>query len=114
MGSANAGQVRFGSGQKIYFLKRVFPYDLYYGKLSEKIAVKFSDELITDNKAIQSYVAKEYARQSNLIAYGADHAIKMPLTDEIRKIYPKINDKYAINVCRIEPENNIHIILEGK
>lgn len=85
----------------------------WFLKFSEKIAVKFSDEVITDNKAIQDYVTQEYGIQSNWIAYGADHAIQVPITDEIRTTYPFINHEYGFTVCRIEPENNIHIILDA-
>jgi glycosyltransferase involved in cell wall biosynthesis len=31
----------------------------------------------------------------------------------LSKEYPFLNTKYAISVCRIEPENNIHLILEA-
>ncbi len=85
----------------------------WFLKFSEKMAVNFSDEVITDNKAIQEYVMKKYGIRSNLIAYGADHAIQVPVSEEIGKTYPPINHKYAFTVCRIEPENNIHIILEA-
>ncbi|MDA3791045.1 MAG: DUF1972 domain-containing protein [Desulfobacula sp.] len=85
----------------------------WFLKFSEKMAVQFSDEVITDNKAIQDYVTQEYGVQSNLIAYGADHAIQVPITDAIRTTYPFINHEYAFTVCRIEPENNIHIILDA-
>ena len=85
----------------------------WFLKFSERIAVKFSDEVITDNKTIQNYVIEEYGTQSNLIAYGADHAAKEPLTDKIKKVFPFVNKAYAFTVCRIEPENNIHTILEA-
>ncbi len=85
----------------------------WFLKFSEKIAVNFSSKVITDNKAIQDYVKKEYGLHSSLIAYGADHVSRIPLSDEIKKTFLLSNEKYAFTVCRIEPENNIHIILKA-
>lgn len=84
----------------------------WFLKYSEKLAVKYADEVVTDNKVIQEYVTSEYNKESTLISYGSDHAIKEIISDEVKKIYPFLNEKYAFKVCRIEPENNIHIILE--
>lgn len=85
----------------------------WFLKFSEKLAVKFSDEVITDNKAIQDYVTEEYGVESNLIEYGGDHVEKFPLSAEVREAYPLSQNPYAFKVCRIEPENNVHIILEA-
>jgi len=74
-------------------------------KLSEKIGCRYSDVLIADNKEIKTYIAREYGLDSALIEYGADHIIKH--TGE------RNGDEYAFSVCRIEPENNIHLILEA-
>jgi len=82
-------------------------------KFSEKIAVKYADEIITDNKVIKEYVKKEYNVESNLIAYGADHVTNEGLDGDILKKYTFLNDKYSFKVCRIEPENNIHVILKA-
>ncbi len=46
----------------------------WFLKFSEKLAVKYADAVITDNKVIQNYVLSEYGVKSTLIAYGADHA----------------------------------------
>ncbi|MFT5672782.1 MAG: hypothetical protein ACI9JT_001419 [Polaribacter sp.] len=85
----------------------------WFLKFSEKIAVKFADEVITDNKVIKEYVREEYNVDSHLIAYGADHATNEGLDEDILKKYTFLNDKYSFKVCRIEPENNIHVILEA-
>jgi glycosyltransferase involved in cell wall biosynthesis len=85
----------------------------WFLKFSEKLAVKYADEVVTDNKVIQEYVKSEYDTNSTLIAYGADHVTKEILSDEIKNKYPFLKDNYAFKVCRIEPENNIHMILEA-
>ena len=74
-------------------------------KLSETIAVKYSDVVIADNQAIGDYVVKEYGKKNEIIAYGGDHAL---VDDEVG-----LMGDYFLSVCRIEPENNVHIILEA-
>ena len=74
-------------------------------KFSEKLAVKYSDVIVADNKAIADYVKSEYAVESEVIAYGGDHAITAELTP--------IDQNYALALCRIEPENNVELILEA-
>lgn len=82
-------------------------------KFSEKMAVKYADTVVVDNKVIQDYVIDSYNKEGALIAYGADHAEKITLTDEVLNQFPFLNVKYAFNVCRIEPENNLHIIVKA-
>jgi GT2 family glycosyltransferase/glycosyltransferase involved in cell wall biosynthesis len=76
-----------------------------YLKYQEKIAVKRSHIVVSDNLAIQEYVTSDYKRKTSCIAYGASHV------KEVQKKETK--EKYAFSVCRIEPENNVHIILEA-
>ena len=82
-------------------------------KFSEYLAVRFSDAEITDNGAIEKYTADHYQSSSNLIEYGADHVIKVPISEFDRKEYSFLSSLYTFGVCRIEPENNIHMILEA-
>ena len=83
-----------------------------YLEKQEKIAVKYSDVIITDNTEIQHYVLKRYSKKSIMIAYGGNQASKEILTKKTKKQH-KLPDSYAFTVCRIEPENNIHLILEA-
>jgi glycosyltransferase involved in cell wall biosynthesis len=81
---------------------------------SEKLAVAFADEVITDNKVIQNYVERGYRRDKTLlIEYGGDHVKHFPVSEETRIKYPFLQQPYAFNVSRIEPENNIHLILDA-
>jgi len=82
-------------------------------KFSEKIAVNFSDEIVTDNADIRKYVEHEYDVESTLIAYGGDHAKKINVSENTLNEYPFLSSPYGFSVCRIEPENNIHLILSG-
>lgn len=82
-------------------------------KFSEKIAVKYSDLVIADNKVIQEYVGRIYNRKAHLIAYGGDHTTKEKITSETLNEFPFLSTPYAFKVCRIEPENNIELILSA-
>lgn len=85
----------------------------WFLKVSEKFGVKYSDIVITDNKIIQDYVFSTYGRKSELIEYGGDNANYVPVGEETLKKYGIEKNKYAFKVCRIEPENNIDMILEA-
>lgn len=84
-------------------------------KWSEKISVKCADIVVTDNKAIQDYVSITYNKPSSLIAYGGDH-VQCDMTDmklNILREYNLKSGEYGFSVCRIEPENNLHVILKA-
>ncbi|GLX77574.1 rhamnosyltransferase [Thalassotalea insulae] len=74
-------------------------------KLSEKVAIKYSTTIIADNQAIADYVKLEYGADAKVIAYGGDHAL---LDSSDGK-----DDNYALALCRIEPENNVELILKA-
>ena len=80
---------------------------------AESLAVKYSHIDISDNEAIQDYTAARYGTLSRIIEYGADHTSKVSVQDSNLQFYPFLSKPYAFKVCRIEPENNVHIILEA-
>jgi glycosyltransferase involved in cell wall biosynthesis len=77
----------------------------WFLKFSEKVAVKFSDKVIADNAAIAEHVLTAYNKQAEVIAYGGDHAVKGHL--------PAEKEAFSLALCRIEPENNVKMILEA-
>lgn len=79
-------------------------------RFSEKMAVRFSHEVISDNGAIADYVKRTYGVDSHVIAYGGDHAVAVDTASVDQYGLP---GSYIFSVCRIEPENNVHIILEA-
>jgi len=84
-------------------------------KFSESVAVRFAHTVIVDNKRIQDYVSDVYRRNSVLIAYGGDHALRRVTKEKEQKILSvyKLNpEQYSLAICRIEPENNCDLILE--
>lgn len=84
-------------------------------KLSERMAIKYADVIVSDNKGIQDYVRTEYGKDSELIAYGGDHVLCdiSDVQNEVLHQYGLTEVEYSFSLCRIEPENNVHIILEA-
>lgn len=80
---------------------------------AEKIAVRYSHIDISDNESIQDYTALRYQTLSRVIEYGADHTLPSKPTEDDFEKYPFLKGKYAFKVCRIEPENNVHLVLEA-
>jgi glycosyltransferase involved in cell wall biosynthesis len=85
----------------------------WFLKLSEKLAVLNSDVVLTDNTVIQDYVKDTYGKDSTLVEYGADHCTKIAISESVQKSFPFLSERYAFKVCRIEPENNIEMILKA-
>ena len=82
----------------------------WFLRFSEKMAVRFSHEVISDNGAIAEYVKHTYGVDSHVIAYGGDHAVAV---DAVAVDEYALPDSYAFSVCRIEPENNVHMVVEA-
>lgn len=80
-------------------------------KYAEKLAVKYSDHLISDSKGIQSYITNSYKKESTYIPYGAtpfDDSNPTCLSE-----YGLYQYQYNLLIARLEPENSIEIILDG-
>ncbi|MEM1195493.1 MAG: DUF1972 domain-containing protein [Pseudomonadota bacterium] len=82
----------------------------HYLRLAEWIAVRASHEVIADNPAIAHYLEGAYGCAATVIPYGGDHAIA-PEPDPSG--LERLPERYALGLCRIEPENNIAMILEA-
>lgn len=77
----------------------------------EKLAVAKSDILVSDNIGIQEYYKSEFNADSYFIAYGANLVTDY---DETLLLKYKLEKKlYYCLIARIEPENNIELILDG-
>jgi len=79
-------------------------------KWSERVAVRWSHILIADNAAIAQHIKESYGSDCKVIPYGGDHAIK---ADPVEDHRIKLPDDFALALCRIEPENNVALILEA-
>jgi glycosyltransferase involved in cell wall biosynthesis len=80
-------------------------------KFAERLGVVFSDHLISDSIGIQNYILKKYQKQSEYIPYGAD-VFENPDSKCLEKFKIAIGN-YNMLIARLEPENNIEIILDG-
>lgn len=80
-------------------------------KLFEKMAIKFSDVLISDNVGIQEYYKNTHKVDSIFIPYGA--GIVNQFDNAILSEYNLTPNGYYLLIARLEPENNIETILKG-
>lgn len=80
-------------------------------KRAEKWAVISSDVLIADSKGIQQYLLQKYQKQSDFVAYGATLFNKPD--EAVPAKYQVVPFRYNLLIARMEPENNIEIILKG-
>ena len=48
-----------------------------------------------------------------MIEYGSDQAVPVEPNPELKRKYPFLGDNYAFSVARIQPDNNIDIILDA-
>lgn len=77
------------------FLLRVF----------DSLAQFCSHVVIYDNAALAQYLLQSCREKSVLIPYSGDHVLRLQGVSRVPKT--------ALTVCRIEPENNIHLMIEG-
>ncbi|MDP4248724.1 MAG: DUF1972 domain-containing protein [Bacteroidota bacterium] len=78
---------------------------------AEKLAVRLSDFHISDSPPIQSYYLDKYNLSTEYIAYGSE--LFTEVNEEVLKNYELTPDSYLMLIARIEPENNIEMILQG-
>jgi glycosyltransferase involved in cell wall biosynthesis len=83
----------------------------HFLKWSEKLAIRYSHVVLSDNQGISNYVNATYGRQPITIAYGGDHAISVRASKD--GLPAPLPEEFALSVCRIEPENNIETILRA-
>jgi glycosyltransferase involved in cell wall biosynthesis len=78
-------------------------------RVSEWLAVKYSHAVIADNDHIAAHIRESYGVACETIPYGGDHAC---LPQEATTGLGNLPDGYGLTICRIEPENNIRMIVE--
>lgn len=86
-----------------------------YLAVSEALAIRGARHVIADNRAIADIIEQVHGRSSVIIAYGNDHVL--PIDDEMaRNLLRQFGltyREYLFTVARIEPENNIDMMLEA-
>jgi glycosyltransferase involved in cell wall biosynthesis len=83
----------------------------WFLKHAEKWAAVHGDVLIADSTGIQKHLLDTYQKQSVFIPYGAEVFNKPD--DAIPEKYALTPYGYHILIARMEPENNIEMILKG-
>jgi len=86
------------------------PFVKLLTKWFERIAAEKSTILISDNKGIQEYLKQKYNKESTMIPYGADKVIAKEV---FLKEYNVKSQSFFSLIARLEPENNIEMILDG-
>jgi len=80
-------------------------------KYAEQLAVQSSSYHIADSPVIKEYLDTTYNINSKYIAYGAG---LNPVADEsLLSEFGLIKNNYFLLMARMEPENNIEMILDG-
>jgi glycosyltransferase involved in cell wall biosynthesis len=83
-------------------------------KLSEWIVIRKSDYIIADSESIKKYLTDSYGKYDDkikVIEYGS-HINDVPDQSVLKKFNLQNSDYYLV-VCRLEPENNVSMIIEG-
>ena len=82
----------------------------YYQSV-EKLAVIWSDTLIADAIGIQDYYRQKFDADTVYLAYGAP-LLEQGHSDKLAQLGLEPQG-YHLVVARFEPENNVHLIVEG-
>lgn len=81
-----------------------------YYRLAEEHAVRWSDALIADAAGIADYYHQEFGARTELLSYGAPHIA--PGSDRLAEL-GLTHAGYHLVVARFEPENHVHLIVDG-
>jgi glycosyltransferase involved in cell wall biosynthesis len=80
-----------------------------YYKWSEWVSVQIADALITDARAMQRYYQDEYRASSVFIPYSG--VVGAPPVDDGLRQFGLEPGGYYLTVARLEPENNVDLII---
>jgi glycosyltransferase involved in cell wall biosynthesis len=81
-----------------------------YYRMAESLAVRWSDALIADAEGIADYYDKEFGAPTELLTYGAP--LIAPGSDRLAELGLERHG-YHLAVARFEPENHVHLIVDG-
>lgn len=65
----------------------------------------FAHRVVIDNAHLRHFIFQPFLRKTHCITYPGDHVRRLPT------VTPKKGT--ALTICRIEPENNIEMLIEG-
>lgn len=82
-----------------------------YYRVSESLALRWSDALIADARGIQRYYEEEFGVDTRLISYGAPTDVT-PAPHRLDEVGLRPHH-YHLVVARMEPENHVREIVQG-
>jgi len=82
-----------------------------YLRFSEKLAIWFSNELISDSRAVQEYYLERYGATSHFVPYGMRERTNWG-KEWLHRLQIK-ERKYILFVGRLRPDNNIHALIRA-
>ena len=74
-------------------------------RLFDAVAQYCAHVVIYDNPALREFVLNSCQAKAVCIGYSGDHVIRVPGAD--------LGQFQALTICRIEPENNLHMLIDG-
>lgn len=74
-------------------------------KVLDSLAQRFAHRIIYDNEGLAPFLVPSCRGKSHCIAYSGDHVLRVPGT--------AVEPGTALTVCRIEPENQLELMIEG-
>jgi rhamnosyltransferase len=87
---------------------------------SERAAVTFADVIVADSKEIKKYIEERYKKEAVYITNGVDAPQaekwdKQKLSGQgfLKENTALLPNGYWLAVARLEPENNIHVIIQA-
>jgi rhamnosyltransferase len=88
-------------------------------KINHELAILFADIVIIDSEEMKNYVNDKYWNKTVYISYGINKPDRMLWSKDFSEQLKKLTStditsgNYYLVVARLEPENNIHIIVEA-
>jgi glycosyltransferase involved in cell wall biosynthesis len=82
-----------------------------YLRLSERLAVWFSNELISDSREVQRYYLERYCAKSQFVPYGMRERTSWG-KEWLSRLQIE-ERKYVLFVGRLRPDNNIHSLIRA-
>lgn len=75
-------------------------------RVFDAMAQWFAHGIVYDNDALRPYVLRSCLSKARMIAYAGDHCLQTNPA-------PSCREDHALTICRIEPENQIELLIEG-
>lgn len=86
-------------------------YTRRFLRWAESLAAHMADVLVADSPGIKDYLQKTYNKNAHYIAYGAE--IPSSFSENYVAEFDINPYEYYLIIARMEPENNIEMIVEG-